>query len=137
MAVTFMSYDQPHVFAAGKAAQTKFYPGSDKLRDDKQILSQFISERSWLLFEHVKPYLLLTHPGDDPDNDAAPIVTDVLAFLQEYPATWGDDDDYICRRYNRDSERVELRAYVNKINRVNRRPGILQDIKRHHGDLSD
>ena len=76
MAVTLLSYDQPQVFAPGKPAQPDFGPVADKLGNDRPALSQLISECSWLLFEHTKPYLRLTHPGDVPDNAATPIMAD-------------------------------------------------------------
>ena len=60
--------------------------------------SQFISEHSWLLFEYACSYLRLSHPCDDPDNAAAPIVTDELAWLQKHPATWDGYDEFICLR---------------------------------------
>ena len=88
MDVTLLSYDQPQVFAPGKPAQPGFGPVADKLGDDRPALSQFISERSWLLFERAKPYLRLTHPGEVPDNTAAPNVGDEFTWLQELSATW-------------------------------------------------
>ena len=60
--------------------------------------SQFINEHSWLLFEYGCSYRHLSHPCDDPDTAAAPIVTDELAWLLEHPATWDDYDEYICLR---------------------------------------
>lgn len=73
MAVVLLTTPRPLVFRRGKPGQPHFNAVAALLTDERPSLADFITERSWLLFD---------------------LLGLAATWLQEHPSLWSDDEEY-------------------------------------------
>ena len=96
IAVTLLNTPKPAHFTPGKPGQPAFQPIIAKLQGPKPLLSLFVTERTWLMFELARPYFDITSPEAGQHHTAvAPVIAESLAWLSEDPIIWPDYEEYI------------------------------------------